>query len=1026
MRTITLSKSTSLLLSAVLAIPVMLSSYSVAYAGSAAKELTYSFSGSSSTQAGYAQGSITLKADAANTYKLYWADDNKALDGYYPIDELKLKAGESKSVTMGYHTAIPAGATKVIAVTDSLYTADAYTVYDIPQNKQLSAVSGRLLYTFSTFSDVHIDRGNNVWYVNAENNFKKGLAYSVNNNADYLVISGDCVTNDSGPDKEWDAYEKVLSKSDFVNPVWESDGNHDMRQGVSSGLKSFIKGSGTDGSNSGKPYFYRTDDLTGDLFIFMALELSSKPNTVDEFSDEQLAWVTDLIQRNYENVNIFLIEHSPIKGFGAGDRMSNPYYSGMLSQSYESTQKFKALMEQYPKVVFLSGHTHEDFVMGYNYSNENGTAAHMIHTPSLAGSTMPNSTDDGLERNDGKGFNSQAYFTEVYENEIVFYGVNILEELKYPKYTYIMEGYRTSSSPVCPAVSPLPPKNKDVDLTPELEKVANILSEYYNLASYDRYQALKKQYYKYKNATIVDERVLDEFEDLIADLEIHAGTISVFPLKDTYYFINNNSWSKVYAYAWDGSKKNDDWPGVEMTKIGTSPDKKDIYKIEFGSERYANIIFNCGSNEKQTVDLSLHSFQYDAFKIAGTDNGKYTVSNFALDDIDNTHYALLYYVSGEHDWSGIDTFLKSDGNGNYSTTYIPVNAGDISFSVYDNFEGKYYGLSASESFVFANGSEHEYTLEKLSSRGKSITVKTLTTSDALKIVFNPETKKITVNCKPAAEPKELENTSTLSEQSIVQGSSVTLYGSAEGGTAPYQYAYVVKAPSGKWTVLKGYSRAESHTWTPASVGTYTIQFKVKDASGTVKIKELSLNVRAALVNESTISAASIAKGKSVTLYGKAADGTAPYQFAYVVKAPSGKWTVLKGYSTAESHTWTPASVGTYTIQFKVKDASGTVKIKELSLNVTAGLSNESTISAASIAKGKSVTLYGKASGGTAPYQFAYVVKAPSGKWTVLKGYSTAESHTWTPASVGTYTVQIKAKDADGTVKIKELALTVKG
>ena len=120
MRAKTLSRTAALLLSASLALPVMISSYSAVYAASAAKELTYTFTGNFSDKAGYAEGQITLKADAAAKYKLYWADDTKALDGYYPIDELSMNAGESKNVSMGYHTAIPAGATKVIAVTDSL------------------------------------------------------------------------------------------------------------------------------------------------------------------------------------------------------------------------------------------------------------------------------------------------------------------------------------------------------------------------------------------------------------------------------------------------------------------------------------------------------------------------------------------------------------------------------------------------------------------------------------------------------------------------------------------------------------------------------------------------------------------------------------------------------------------------------------------------------------------------------------------------------------------------------------------
>ena len=276
-------------------------------------------------------------------------------------------------------------------------------------------------------------------------------------------------------------------------------------------------------------------------------------------------------------------------------------------------------------------------------------------------------------------------------------------------------------------------------------------------------------------------------------------------------------------------------------------------------------------------------------------------------------------------------------------------------------------------------------------------------------------------------PTELVNNSTISATSIKKGASVTMKGAASGGTSPYQFAYVVQAPSGSWTVLKDFSTATSHTWTPASVGKYTVQIKAKDSTGASKTNSFTLNVSdnaTALTNNSKISATSIGKGASVTMTGAATGGTTPYKYAYVVKSPSGSWTVLKDYSTATTHTWTPASVGTYTVQIKVKDSKSNVKIKEFTLKVLNPFTNNSKISATTIEKGTAVKMTGAATGGTSPYQYAYVVKSPSGSWTVLKDYSTATSYTWTPASTGTYTVQIKAKDSKSTVKIKEYSLKV--
>ena len=159
-------------------------------------------------------------------------------------------------------------------------------------------------------------------------------------------------------------------------------------------------------------------------------------------------------------------------------------------------------------------------------------------------------------------------------------------------------------------------------------------------------------------------------------------------------------------------------------------------------------------------------------------------------------------------------------------------------------------------------------------------------------------------------------------------------GAATGGTTPYKYAYVVKAPNGNMTVLKDYSTAASLTWTPASTGTYTVQIKVKDNKGTVASKSYSLTVSAPLVNNSKIAVTSITKGSSVKLTGAASGGAGSYQYAYCAQAPNGTNYILQNYSTAASYVFTPSSKGTYTVVIKVKDANGTVKSKSFSLKVS--------------------------------------------------------------------------------------------
>ena len=321
--------------------------------------------------------------------------------------------------------------------------------------------------------------------------------------------------------------------------------------------------------------------------------------------------------------------------------------------------------------------------------------------------------------------------------------------------------------------------------------------------------------------------------------------------------------------------------------------------------------------------------------------------------------------------------------------------------------GNWYVLqdySTTATYTFKPSSTGKYTVQiKVKDNKNNVKVKEFT---------------LTVNT-------ELVNTSKISATSITKGSSVKITGSATGSTGFYQYAYVAKTPAGEWKVLRNYSTTATHTWTPASTGTYTVQVKVKDSVGTIKIKSFTLKVSTALVNNSKISATSITKGTTLKLTGAASGGTTPYKFAYVAKTPAGEWKVIKDYSTSTTHSWTPASVGTYTVQIKVKDAKNTVVVKSFTLKVSAAaLTNNSKISATSITKGTTIKLTGAASGGTSPYQYAYVAKTPAGEWKVIKDYSTSTTHSWTPASKGTYTVQIKVKDKNSTVVPKSFTLKV--
>lgn len=989
----------------------------------AAASISYQFTGNNATDPGYAEGTISLTADIDGTYRLYWADDQNALDGYYRIGKLTLSAGKSGTVKLGYHTAIPPKATKVIACTDGTSVSSARAVYQIPSNKLTAQATGDLLYKFSSYSDIHIDRANG-WYCDSDTHWAEGLKYAADHDSDYIIVSGDCITNDNGPTEEWKAYQKIIKESDFTNPIWESDGNHDLHQGVEYGLEKFIAATGLDSTsetlNSGRSYYYEVEKNTGDVFIFMSIELNKAPADAEIFSEEQLAWAESLI-REYtaRGVNVFLVQHSPIRGYGAGDRKDKPYYSGTMNPDLQSAKKFKAMLEKYPNVMWVSGHTHEDFSMDYNYSDEDGTSAHMLHIPALAGSKLPKSTDDALDANGGKGFNAQGFYTEVYENKIIFYGVNVADGTIYSSYCYIMDSIRDESVNKTEEEQELSGNN--VSISSKLTEASAALSDYYTCASYNQYQALKKLYNTYKNKTTADQVIYDEFTADIKALKDISSAIGQGQntVGHEYYFENNLSWSKVYAYAWTGSNHNAEWPGVKISKTDTN-NGHDMYKVTFNSDgEYQNLIFTDGSS--QTVDISLTQYKYNTFVTDGTSSGKYKVKNYPFhQDVieeDSDNLAMLHYISGVHDWSDKDSLMVRTHDGKFEYTFLADSSKDISLCIYDKTNNKYFCPGESANISYRQGLNESYALSTQTSNSHSITVKGLSEGKRFMVTYDPKNATMTVTSKGTA-VSEIENTSTLSAETIKYGEQIAVNTSATGGTAPYTYTVKYKKSNKTvWTTILENKPSSAVTITPGSATDYDVLVIATDSSGKSADKILKFHVLPGLTNKSTISASRIVIGGKVTVQANAEGGSGDYQYAvFYRKLSSTNWVTKQNYSTNPTVTIKPGSQEDYEICVKVKDSKGAISKKYYTLTVSAPLVLNGTISSESIKLGESVTLSASASEGTGGYLYGfYYKKTSSSKWTEKQAYRSNSKVSIKPASATTYDVCIKVKDSSGTI-----------
>lgn len=132
-----------------------------------------------------------------------------------------------------------------------------------------------------------------------------------------------------------------------------------------------------------------------------------------------------------------------------------------------------------------------------------------------------------------------------------------------------------------------------------------------------------------------------------------------------------------------------------------------------------------------------------------------------------------------------------------------------------------------------------------------------------------------------------------------------------------------------------------------------------------------------------------------------------------------KWSTDKSYiaSVDENGLVKANSVGTAVITAKTssgKTASCTVTVYE-------ELKNNSEVSSKSVTVGTRITLTGKASGGIAPYTYAYYYKkTTSDSWTAFNrkngsAYSTKTTAGFNPSDFGKYDLRVNVKDSIGTV-----------
>ena len=477
-----MKKKLTALLSAVFIVLLIVSCFSiVTSAGSTA--IAYNFSGANKNDKGFAEGTITFTAGASDggSYTLCWADANAALSGFDPIGTVSVSSSGSASISMPAYTAIPAKATKILAFKGSSLPTNASAsaasaVYTIPAAKAPAKSDSDLLYSFAALSDIHMEAegvvpydGWSAKYPYDEQHLSAALRTAADRGVDFIITTGDHVNNQRNDKNgsnnnlyayEWNRYLKILAESDYVNPIYEAIGNHELWNYETDSNKTprdwkpgsayFAGVTGLDSTaaslNSGKAYFEITEPVTGDHFLFMALEGGFYTDANNEFSDAQLTWLENKLKA-YQNdgKNVFIMEHANFDKWGAGDLRDRNVYDLPLKDVCSASVRLKSILKTYKNAVVITGHTHFKFSlydqpnMNYtiNYSDNDKTSAIIIHNSSVGGvRDIVNGKRDNTLSN--RVDMAEGYIVEVYKDATIFYGVNLYYNKAIPSATYMI------------------------------------------------------------------------------------------------------------------------------------------------------------------------------------------------------------------------------------------------------------------------------------------------------------------------------------------------------------------------------------------------------------------------------------------------------------------------------------------------------------------------------------------------------------------------------------------------------------
>ena len=325
------------------------------------------------------------------TYTLRYESNKVALSDYANICTLSISGNTDAS----YSGLIHENCAPVHADGIGVYNSNSERVGNVSLNTLILS-PGQKLYSFAAISDVHI--GANT----AEEDFKNALTYFENDSEIlFTAVAGDLSL--SGTDENLTKYKSIVDTY-TSKLVYAISGNHEAARGYLT-MDGLFKYTGQD--------LYYSFTMGNDVFIMLGMY---DVHAGSAFAEDELQWLYETLEAN-RNKRCFVFMHL-FPGNGSGDAVDMDTEGELLNNDQGNV--FFSLLSHYSNVIYLHGHSHQEFAIQEENNMNNYDrilGCHSIHIPSLA---YPRKIDSSGLRSDYSG--SEGYIIDVYDNQIILRG----------------------------------------------------------------------------------------------------------------------------------------------------------------------------------------------------------------------------------------------------------------------------------------------------------------------------------------------------------------------------------------------------------------------------------------------------------------------------------------------------------------------------------------------------------------------------------------------------------------------------